>query len=180
MSDVTCVTHNPAGAYRVVTTKALPGERWLGMLTGAGCRVDACSSDLPLGADDLLALVGARCDAVIAQLTERWDARSLEALRRAGGRVLSLYSVGYDNVDLATATRFGIAVGNTPGILTETTAELAVALTFAAARRVVEADRFLAAGATPAGCRRCCSARGSGARRSAWSAPAGSAAPTHA
>jgi len=146
LSDVTCVTHNPAGTRRVVTTRDLPGERWLEILTAAGYRVDVCSSDLPLGADDLRDLVGGRCDALVAQLTERWDAALVEALARAGGRILSLYSVGYDNVDLATATRLGIAVGNTPGVLTETTAELAVALTFAAARRVAEADRFLDAG----------------------------------
>jgi hydroxypyruvate reductase 1 len=129
-----------------VTTRALPGDRWLDLLTRSGFRVEACASDLPLGAGDLLDLVGDRCDAVIAQLTERWDAATLEVLARAGGRVLSLYAVGHDNVDLAVATRLGIAVGNTPGILTETTAELAVALTFAAARRVVEADRLLAEG----------------------------------
>ncbi len=143
MSDVTCVTHNPAGSRRVVTTRVLPGDRWLELLTGAGYRVDVCSSDLPLDGDDLARLVGGRCDAVVAQLTERWDAGLVEALGRAGGRILSLYAVGYDNVDLATATRLGIAIGNTPGVLTETTAELAVALTFAAARRVVEAERYL-------------------------------------
>ena len=60
--------------------------------------------------------------------------------------MLSNYAVGYDNVDVPAATALGIAVGNTPGILTETTAELAVALTFAAARRVVEADRFVSEG----------------------------------
>ena len=146
MSEVRCVTHNPAGRRRVVTTRLLPGDRWLGLLTGAGYRVDVCDSDLPLATDDLLALVGGRCDAVIAQLTEHWDAALVEALGRAGGGVLSLYSVGHDNVDVAAATRLGIAVGNTPGVLTETTAELAVALTFAAARRIVEADGFLAAG----------------------------------
>jgi hydroxypyruvate reductase 1 len=54
--------------------------------------------------------------------------------------------VGYNNVDLAAATANGIPVGNTPGVLTETTAEMAVALTFAAARRTGEAERFLRAG----------------------------------
>jgi len=146
LDDVTCVTHNPAGMRRVLTTRALPGDRWLDLLTGGGCRVDACSSELPLGPGDLLGLVGDRCDGVIAQLTERWDAALLEALAQAGGRVLSLYAVGHDNVDVAAATRLGLAVGNTPGILTETTAELAVALTFAAARRIVEGDRLVADG----------------------------------
>ena len=47
---------------------------------------------------------------------------------------------------MKAATKHGIAVGNTPGVLTETTAELALALTFAAARRVVEGDKFMRAG----------------------------------
>jgi hydroxypyruvate reductase 1 len=57
-------------------------------------------------------------------------------LKAAGGIAYSNYAVGYNNVDLDAATRAGIPVGNTPGVLTETTAEMAVALTFAAARRV--------------------------------------------
>lgn len=57
--------------------------------------------------------------------------------------VYSNYAVGYNNVDVTAATRYRIAVGNTPGVLTETTAELAVALTLAAARRIVEADDFM-------------------------------------
>eukprot|EP00244_Chara_vulgaris_P008524 TRINITY_DN3378_c0_g1_i2.p1 TRINITY_DN3378_c0_g1~~TRINITY_DN3378_c0_g1_i2.p1 ORF type:complete len:323 (-),score=63.55 TRINITY_DN3378_c0_g1_i2:471-1367(-) len=55
-------------------------------------------------------------------------------------------AVGYNNVDVDAATRHGISVGNTPGVLTETTAELAAALTMATARRVVEADDFMRAG----------------------------------
>ncbi|KAH7446085.1 hypothetical protein KP509_01G038500 [Ceratopteris richardii] len=55
-------------------------------------------------------------------------------------------AVGYNNVNVEAATRNGVAVGNTPGVLTETTAELAAALTLAAARRVVEADSFMRAG----------------------------------
>jgi len=52
----------------------------------------------------------------------------------------------YLQVDVKAATRHGIPVGNTPGVLTETTAELALALTFAAARRVVEGDKFMREG----------------------------------
>ena len=90
--------------------------------------------------------MGGDCQGAISQLTERWDAAALRALKDAGGLVLSNYAVGYDNIDVPAASALGIAVGNTPGILTETTAELAVALTFAAARRVVEAQRYLAEG----------------------------------
>ena len=55
-------------------------------------------------------------------------------------------AVGYDNIDVAAATARGIPVGNTPGVLTETTADLAFALMLAAARRIVEADRFVREG----------------------------------
>jgi hydroxypyruvate reductase 1 len=54
--------------------------------------------------------------------------------------------VGYDNVDVDAATRRGIAVGNTPGVLTEATAEMAVALTLAAARRIPEGDAYMRSG----------------------------------
>jgi hydroxypyruvate reductase 1 len=146
VSDAACDTHNPEGGRRVVVTKPLPGERWLEMLIAADYRVDVCGSTRPLTPDEIVSVMGVACDAAIAQVTERWDGELLTALQRAGGRVLSNYAVGYDNVDVPTATALGIAVGNTPGILTETTAELAVALTFAAARRIVEANRFLAEG----------------------------------
>ncbi len=61
-------------------------------------------------------------------------------------RLVSNYAVGYNNVDVAAATRRGILVTNTPDVLTETTADLAWALLLAAARRVVEGDRFVRAG----------------------------------
>jgi hydroxypyruvate reductase 1 len=68
------------------------------------------------------------------------------ALKKAGGTAYSNYAVGYNNVDVDAATGHGIPVGNTPGVLTETTAQMAVALTFAAARRIGEAERFLRGG----------------------------------
>lgn len=61
-------------------------------------------------------------------------------------RVIANYAVGYNNVDLAAATRRGVLVTNTPGVLTEATADLAFALLLAVARRVVESDRFLREG----------------------------------
>jgi len=60
--------------------------------------------------------------------------------------VFSNYAVGYNNVDVNAATKHGIPVGNTPGVLTETTAEVAAGLTLAASRRLVEADAFLRSG----------------------------------
>ena len=61
-------------------------------------------------------------------------------------RVISNLGVGVDNIDLEAATRAGIAVGHTPGVLTEATADLAFGLLMATARRIAEADRHVRAG----------------------------------
>ena len=138
---------NPGGARRVVVTKELPGERWLQLLTAADCRVEIAQGDDVLSEAEIAAAIGDYAGAAIGQLTEPWGALLLETLAAAGARVYSQYAVGYDNVDVAAATRLGLPVGNTPGVLTETTAEMAVALTFAAARRLPEGERMMRAGA---------------------------------
>jgi len=138
---------NPDGSRRVVVTKELPGERWLGLLTAADCRVEIAQGDDVLSEAELRATFGEHSDAAIGQLTESWSAETLGALSAAGALIYSQYAVGYDNVDVAAATRLHLPVGNTPGVLTETTAQLAVALTFAAARRLAEGDRVMRAGA---------------------------------
>jgi glyoxylate reductase len=80
-------------------------------------------------------------DAILCLLTEKIDA---ELLNNAGRlKVIANMAVGYDNVDLAEATRRGIYVTNTPGVLTETTADTAMALILSTARRIVEADRYV-------------------------------------
>ena len=84
-------------------------------------------------------------DGLLCLLTDKID----DDLMAAAGtqlRVISNCAVGVDNIDLQAATRRGIPVGNTPGILTETTADFAFALLMAAARRVVEADGYVRAG----------------------------------
>jgi len=139
-------THNPSGSKRVVVTKKLPGSRWLETLIKAGCRVELCTSDDVLSVEEIKAAIGAQCEAVLGQLTEDWGDELFAALKAAGGKAYSNVAVGYNNVDVAAATRHGIPVGNTPGVLTETTAQMAVTLTFAAARRTGEAERFLRAG----------------------------------
>ena len=138
--------YNEDGDKRVVVTKPLPGKRWLDILTEAGCRVEVCMSEKLLTTEEILTAIGERCDGVIGQLTESWGETLFNALKEAGGRAYSNLAVGFDNVDVPAATRVGIPVGNTPGVLTETTAEMAVTLTFAAARRLGEAERYLRAG----------------------------------
>jgi len=139
-------SYNSSGSRRVIVTKELPGDRWLEILARADCRVEICTSTDILSTGEIKAAIGDHCDGAIGQLTENWDEELFAALKNAGGRAYSNYAVGYNNVDIAAATGCGIPVGNTPGVLTETTAEMAVALTFAAARRVVEADRFMREG----------------------------------
>jgi len=137
---------NPSGNKRVLVTKELPGQRWLEILAAADCRVEISTSTEVLSIGDIKTALGAHCDGAIGQLTEDWGGDLFAALKAAGGRAYSNYAVGFNNVDVTAATNHGIPVGNTPGVLTETTAEMAVALTFAAARRVGESERFLRAG----------------------------------
>jgi glyoxylate reductase len=86
----------------------------------------------------------AKADGLLCLLTERVDAHLLDAA--PGLKVIANMAVGYDNIDVAAATARGVPVTNTPGVLTETTADLAWALLMAAARRIVESDTFTRAG----------------------------------
>ncbi|XP_073279125.1 glycerate dehydrogenase [Primulina huaijiensis] len=139
--------HNPSGKYRVISTKPMPGTRWINLLIEQDCRLEICiQKKTILSVEDILALIGDKCDGVIGQLTEDWGETLFSALSRAGGKAFSNMAVGYNNVDVNAATKYGVAVGNTPGVLTETTAELAASLSLAAARRIVEADEFMRAG----------------------------------
>lgn len=81
---------------------------------------------------------------LLCLLTERVDAELLDAA--PGLKIAATFSVGLDHVDLPEATRRGVAVTHTPGVLTETCADFTWALLLAAARRVVEGDRTLRAG----------------------------------
>lgn len=139
-------TVNPEGKRRVVVTKELPGQRWLDILTGADCKIEICTTEDVLSIEEIKAAIGDSCDAAIGQLTEDWGADLFTALKEARATAYSNYAVGFNNIDLKAATRAGIPVGNTPGVLTETTAEMAVALTFATARRLGEGERYLRAG----------------------------------
>jgi glyoxylate reductase len=104
------------------------------------CQVDLWDEELPPPPEVLLEHIRGK-DAILCLLTDRIDAHVMEA-SGAQLKVISNCAVGYDNIDVAEATRRGIPVGNTPGVLTDTTADFAFALLMAAARRVVEGDRF--------------------------------------
>ena len=83
-------------------------------------------------------------DGLLCLLTDAIDKQIIET--GTSLKVISQMAVGYDNIDVATATARGIPVGNTPGVLTNATADLTWALLMAAARRIVEAEKFVRAG----------------------------------
>jgi glyoxylate reductase len=86
----------------------------------------------------------AQADGILCLLTDEIDEQVMIALPRL--RAIANCAVGFDNIDVAEATQRGIVVTNTPGVLTDATADLTWALVMAVARRIPEADRFLRAG----------------------------------
>jgi glyoxylate reductase len=107
--------------------------------------VTANPDDRILSRDELCAAVAGQ-DAVVCMLTDPIDRVVLEAASASGVRALANMAVGFDNIDVAAASRSGILVTNTPGVLTEATADLAWALLLAVARRVVEGDHEMRTG----------------------------------
>jgi len=86
----------------------------------------------------------AKVDALATLLSDKIDAEVFDAAPKL--KIVAQMAVGFDNIDVAEATKRGIYVTNTPGVLTETTADFAWALLMAVARRVVEADRYVRSG----------------------------------
>ena len=126
---------------RVFVTRRLPQEVLDSL--HAHFEVDLWDSDLPPDADSLRERA-ALAAGLLCLLTDRVDAALLDEAPSL--RVVSNMAVGTDNVDLVAATARGIPVGNTPGVLTETTADFAFALMMASARRIVDGDNFVRAG----------------------------------
>jgi glyoxylate reductase len=119
---------------RVFVTRVIP-DAGLDPVREA-CEVDLWEEELPPPRDELLRRV-AGVDGLLSLLTDRVDDELLDA---AGPqlKVVSNFAVGFDNIDVPALSRRGIPGGNTPGVLTETTADLAFALLMAAARRIPE------------------------------------------
>ncbi len=125
----------------VFVTRPVPDEA-LALLYDAGLEVELRAVESPIPRDSLLAGV-ARADALLCMLTDRVDAEVLDA---GALKVVSNVAVGVDNIDLDAARARGIPVTNTPGALTDATADMTMALLLAVARRVPEGDRFVREG----------------------------------
>jgi glyoxylate reductase len=133
---------DPMGApASVFVTRQLPGDA-LERLE-AEHEVEVWPERLPPPRAELLARAP-RLEGLLSLLTDPVDAELIEAAPNL--RAISNYAVGVDNVDVEAATARGIPVGNTPGVLTESTADLALALMLGIARRLVEGEAFVRAG----------------------------------
>jgi glyoxylate reductase len=126
----------------VLVTRQLPQEALDRIVTR--CDMTLYDGQDAMPRDELLAEIAGKAGA-ITLLTDRVD----EELLSAAGpqlKVVANYAVGFDNIDLQACTRHGVLACNTPGVLTETTADIAFALMMAAARRIAEGDRFIRSG----------------------------------
>ncbi len=124
---------------KVFVTRRIPDQGL--KLVQDFCTADIWPGDLPPTRQELLAHIR-DVDGLLCLLTDRVDGEVMDA---AGPnlKVISNHAVGYDNIDIPAATQRGLPVGNTPGILTDATADFAFALLMAAARRVVEGDQYV-------------------------------------
>ncbi len=126
---------------RVFVARLLP-EGGLRLIRDA-CMIDLWEGELPPSHDVLLERAR-ECDGILSLLTDRIDGAFLDSCPQV--RVVSNFAVGFDNIDVPAATARGVLVGNTPGVLTETTADCAFALLMAAARRIPEGVAYVRAG----------------------------------
>lgn len=118
---------------KVFIARRIPDEGLNAM--AAVCDVDVWPERLPPPAEELRKRVR-DCDGLVSLLTDRVDAALLEAAPKL--KVVSNFAVGYNNVDVPACTSRGVCVGNTPGVLTDATADIAVTLLLGAARRLGE------------------------------------------
>ena len=131
-------------SLKIVVTRRIP-DPGLRILRDSGAAVHIVQQD-PRASVDPAALLEAVVDAdvLVSLLTERIDAPLLERATRLRG--VANFAVGFNNIDIDAATRLGIPITNTPGVLTETTADLTWALLLAIARRIPEAHNYMVGG----------------------------------
>jgi glyoxylate reductase len=126
----------------VIVTRKLPDPIETRMMELFACRLNL--DDTPLSKSELIAAVE-RADVLVPTVTDRIDAEVLDAAGPAL-KLIASFGTGVDHVDLAAAQRRGIIVTNTPGVLTEDTADMTMALILAVSRRLAEGERLIRSG----------------------------------
>lgn len=126
---------------KVFVTRLIP-DQGLDLVKEA-CDAEIWEDELPPPRDVLLGKVKDKVG-LLSLLTDKVDAELMDAAPNL--KVISNYAVGYDNIDVEAATQRGLPVGNTPGVLTDTTADFAFAMIMATGRRIVEGADYVRAG----------------------------------
>ena len=129
-------------SWKVFVSRRIP-EPSIRYLKDAGLEVEVYAKDQAVPRNELLEMIPLY-DALLSVLTEQVDEELLEKAGRL--KIVANYAVGYNNIDIAACTQRGIAVTNTPEVLTAATADLAFTLILAVAKRIVEGDNMTRSG----------------------------------
>lgn len=124
---------------KIFITREIP-EAGLTLLKKSGFEVDVYKNDHAIPRKEFLNQIK-DCDGLISLLTERIDKEAIDKMKKC--KVIANYAVGFNNIDVDYAKSKGIIVTNTPDVLTDSTADLAMALVLACARRIPEAEKFV-------------------------------------
>jgi len=125
----------------VYVTRHLPEAAWEALI--ASCNVEIWDEEYPPPYETIFEKIAEK-EGLLCLLTDKIDAALIDAAPRL--KVISQCAVGYDNIDVSAAAARGISVGNTPGVLTDATADFAFTLLMAAGRRISEAVDYVRAG----------------------------------
>ena len=124
---------------KVFITRAIP-EAGIQLLKKKGFEVSVYKKDNPIPRKELIKHIK-DCNALISLLSDKIDKEVIDSTQRC--RIIANYAVGFNNIDVAYAKSKGIIVTNTPDVLTDSTADLTMALVLACARRIPEAEKFV-------------------------------------
>jgi glyoxylate reductase len=124
---------------KVYITRIIP-QKAIEFLKEKGFAVSSYKQDKPIPRNELIKNIK-NVDAVISLLTDKIDSAIIDGMNSC--KIIANYAVGYDNIDVKYAKSKNIIVTNTPGVLTDSTADLAMSLTLVCARRLTEAEDFL-------------------------------------
>ncbi|MDY0081780.1 MAG: D-glycerate dehydrogenase [Ignavibacteriaceae bacterium] len=124
---------------KIFITRQIP-DSGINLLKKKGFEVSVYKKDQPITRKELIKCVK-DCDGVISLLTDKIDKEVIDSMKKC--RVIANYAVGFNNIDIAYAKSKGIIVTNTPDVLTDSTADLAIALVLTCARRIPESEKFV-------------------------------------
>ena len=124
---------------KIFITREIP-EAGILLLKKKGFEVSVYKKDKPISKNELIKSVK-NCDGLISLLTDKIDKEVIDSMKNC--KVIANYAVGFNNIDVDYANSKGIIVTNTPDVLTDSTADLAIALVLACARRITEAEKLV-------------------------------------